>query len=256
MRTFFKSVLASAIAMVAYGACAGLARAADCPQASIFSSKDAKTYVTHFYDPAPFAGTVDATFYTANGSYRATISDLTIATVSKPGGFLSKSFAFANPTTDAVQGVALSFHGSDGSQTCEQQMPLPKPKEFSSLAQYTAAPAPGPGDVPLALTFVGPEAPLACAQPYALASVVKAVEPEYPQTAKFAGASGTALIHVDVSEDGSVTHTSLFRSTGNQALDIAAIKAATNSSYAPALFRCTPIVGACLFKVDFTMTRM
>jgi TonB family protein len=145
----------------------------------------------------------------------------------------------------------LAFHGSGMTQTCEQQASLPKPKEQSNLAQYTAAPAPDPGDVPLALTFVGSDGPLACAQPYQLAHVVKAEQPVYPESAKFVHATGTALVRVDVLEDGSVAHTSLFRSSGNQALDVSAIKAATASSYAPALFRCNPIAGAYIFRVEF-----
>ena len=249
-----KSSLVFAIAIVAFGAAVRPAQADSCPHASVFTSKDAKTYVARFYSGATFTGTVDATFYTANASYSATISQLEITKATK-AGFLSRSFALLNPSPDPVEGVALIYHGSDASQTCAERAAVPRPSEYASLARYTGAPAPGPGETPIPLVYVASEAPLPCAKPYASAGVVKAIEPDYPETAAYVHAQGTSLVLVNLLDDGSVDHTSIFNSSGNISLDAAAVASASHSTYSQAVFRCMPIAGAYIFRADFIYDR-
>jgi TonB family protein len=59
------------------------------------------------------------------------------------------------------------------------------------------------------------------------------VEPEYPQSALEAGAEGQPRVSVQINPDGSVASVTLLRSSGNAAIDQAAIRAAQQSSFQP-----------------------
>jgi len=252
MKALLKSVLPSALAVIAYLACSKSVLAAPCPQATVGLSKDAKAYVARFFDGVPFSGSVDATFYTASASYAATIPELDIAKSSKSGGFSSKTVSFANTVSDPIEGVALSFHGSDVGQACDQNLPLPKPSDRSWLALHAPHTA-EPGDTPLALTPAASNGSPTCADPFKVASAVKPVMPQYPAIASQLHQSGTALVRVDVAGDGTVANTSIFESSGYKSLDAAAVEAAAASSYSPAIFRCNPIASSYIFTAQFKM---
>ncbi|MBD1918256.1 MULTISPECIES: energy transducer TonB [Cyanophyceae] len=59
------------------------------------------------------------------------------------------------------------------------------------------------------------------------------VRPDYPQSALDAGAEGQPMVSVDINPDGSVRSVTLTRSSGNPAIDQAAIQAARNSRFQP-----------------------
>ena len=59
------------------------------------------------------------------------------------------------------------------------------------------------------------------------------VEPEYPESAVEAGIEGQPLVNVEINADGSVRSVVLTRSSGNAAIDRAAIEAAQRSRFQP-----------------------
>ncbi|NMF84548.1 TonB family protein [Nodosilinea sp. P-1105] len=59
------------------------------------------------------------------------------------------------------------------------------------------------------------------------------VRPSYPQSALNAGAEGQPMVNVDINPDGSVRNVTLTRSSGNAAIDQAAIQAARQSRFQP-----------------------
>ena len=79
--------------------------------------------------------------------------------------------------------------------------------------------------------------------------LTRAVTPDYPDSARDLGL-GPALVPVvvTVDEKGTVVAASLFKTSGNSALDRAAILAARQSTYAPQLVNCAPTTGTYMFN--------
>jgi TonB family protein len=92
----------------------------------------------------------------------------------------------------------------------------------------------------------------ACANPPHDAIVTNAVTPERPAIAQEQGAAGRTQVRVDLSPTGSVVSASVARSSGNTALDTAAVEAARQARYAPASDGCRAIGGSYLYTVDYT----
>lgn len=114
-----------------------------------------------------------------------------------------------------------------------------------SLPAGTAGPAQG-SDI------AGSPAPSpkpACSQPDVPARTIDAVSPSTPDDA--AGVEGTAEVAVTLDATGRVVSARIYRSTNDLRLDRAAINAARQSTYAPALVDCLPSGGEYLFRVDF-----
>lgn len=88
-----------------------------------------------------------------------------------------------------------------------------------------------------------------CARSFADAIIVKQVVPAYPIGAHLRGV--TSLIMVTILSDGSVGAAKVFRSSGDLALDNAALNAARQSQYTPRIVFCAPVEGDYLFKVTF-----
>lgn len=91
----------------------------------------------------------------------------------------------------------------------------------------------------------------ACANPNAPAHVIQAVDPVYPDAAAQAHVYGTVLVAVTLSDTGAVVSTTVSQSSGNQALDAAALHAAQASEYAPDLINCRPVGGTYIFRAIF-----
>jgi TonB family protein len=92
----------------------------------------------------------------------------------------------------------------------------------------------------------------ACAIPNADARVVDKVSPEYPDSARMNGAVGEVDVKVSLSPTGAILHASVYKSSGNAALDFAALAAAKASSYAPEVAECRNVGGDYLFHAEFT----
>ena len=92
-----------------------------------------------------------------------------------------------------------------------------------------------------------------CAVPNADAAIKgQAVEPDYPDQAREQGAEGTVRVKVTLDAAGNGVDFSIFKSSGNIALDQAAIKAARATQYTPEVVDCVKTAGSYLFDADFT----
>ncbi len=91
-----------------------------------------------------------------------------------------------------------------------------------------------------------------CAVPNKEAATTRAVQPDYPDIARQQGAAGTTQVKVSLSATGAVLGTAVYRSSGNAALDSAALAAARASAYSPEIENCERVPGSYLFQADFT----
>jgi protein TonB len=91
----------------------------------------------------------------------------------------------------------------------------------------------------------------ACAVPDANAHTVNQTVPEYPDAARIAGATGVTEVRVALSSTGVVTGLDILKSSGNKALDAAALQAARSSTYAPDIRNCEPVPGTYRFVAEF-----
>lgn len=106
--------------------------------------------------------------------------------------------------------------------------------------------ASGPPVIP-----VEPSGP-ACSDPNAQAKTLVAIAPDSASADVAAGSNVTAMIKVDLDENGRVLGVSVYASTGSLELDQAALRAARESTYAPETRDCRPVAGSYLFKVEFS----
>jgi len=88
----------------------------------------------------------------------------------------------------------------------------------------------------------------ACAKPNVDAKVVEPVEPRMPPGLT---AGGSVILAVTIAPNGSVTHLSLRKSSGNAQIDRSAAEAALHSKYSPKLVDCKAVEGRYLFRADF-----
>ena len=106
-------------------------------------------------------------------------------------------------------------------------------------------------DKTIAVTTRGTAAPFDCKVAHRYVSSVQPVQPEYPLRARESGQVGTVQIKVSLSATGAVRSTSVYRSSGYEDLDQAALAAAKASTYAPEVVNCFPVDGSYLFRADF-----
>jgi len=88
--------------------------------------------------------------------------------------------------------------------------------------------------------------------------VVNAVPPDYPDSAKALHLGPVkVIVHVTVAADGSVVDESVdpSGSSGNAALDVAAIRAGRLSTYAPKMIACKAVRGTYAFIAEFLYAR-
>jgi TonB family protein len=90
--------------------------------------------------------------------------------------------------------------------------------------------------------------PAACANPNVDALVTKPAEPQMPRGFK---AGGSAVVAVTIAPNGSVTHASVLKSSGNAQIDRSVLDAARHSTYSPKLVDCKAVTGSYLFRADF-----
>lgn len=85
------------------------------------------------------------------------------------------------------------------------------------------------------------------------AHILKTVPPKYPPEAARAGATGTVVLVITVDRTGAVENILVERSSGNRLLDTAAIDAANEWTFAPAIEHGRPVRGRVRVPVDFNM---
>lgn len=88
-----------------------------------------------------------------------------------------------------------------------------------------------------------------CAKPFADATALKVVAPQYPY--RQAMPDGMTLIEVTVMPNGSLGDVSVYKSSGDVAYDIAAMESAERSTYSPKIAYCRPGIGEYLFRARF-----
>ncbi len=95
-----------------------------------------------------------------------------------------------------------------------------------------------------------PVAARACAEPNRDATITKVVQPEYPRSASGLGPV-TVQIQVTVDASGNLEGARVYKSSGNKAIDDAALKAVTLTKYSPKIINCQAVRGDYLFRADF-----
>jgi protein TonB len=124
--------------------------------------------------------------------------------------------------------------------TVASAAPAP-PAPANTAPPATPAPTPTPTPKPQ------------CAVPNADAAIKgQPVEPDYPDIARQQGAVGTTQVKVTLAADGSVASVSVYKSSGNQALDNSAMKAARDTAYTPEIVNCVKTAGSYIFRADFS----
>lgn len=96
--------------------------------------------------------------------------------------------------------------------------------------------------------------PLICTTPYASAQPDNIAQPDFPEIARQQGAAARTIVRVSLDAGGNVTGGTVAQSSGNMALDQAAITAARHTTYEPQLERCNAVPSTFFFAVDFTGT--
>lgn len=90
-----------------------------------------------------------------------------------------------------------------------------------------------------------------CTTPFQNATVLSEAQPAYPASARGLRGQRQVAIAVTIDPDGDLESATVESSTGNMALDRAALDAARATIYAPELVNCLPVTGIYLFKVTF-----
>lgn len=104
---------------------------------------------------------------------------------------------------------------------------------------------------PVASALPATPAPL-CSNPNQDASVTDPVAPEYPDSMRDMGyGSVSVLVQVTLDARGSLVDAKIAQSSGNEAFDRSALRAARESTYAPRIANCQPAAGTYIFRADF-----
>ena len=90
-----------------------------------------------------------------------------------------------------------------------------------------------------------------CALPKAEATMLTANPAEWPTIALETGASGTAVVKIDLVGSGIPRNAVIVESTGNTMLDEAAKGATLHQNYSPEIRDCAKVGGSYLVRVDF-----
>lgn len=83
------------------------------------------------------------------------------------------------------------------------------------------------------------------------AHIVMIHAPDYPTIARIQGATGTAIVQVDLSASGDLSTASILKSSGNRFLDDAALRAVRDSRFAPEVTDCATVGGSYLVEVNW-----
>ncbi len=142
-------------------------------------------------------------------------------------------------------------HSTTGSNQNEPAYTAPKSGSENGAPQGVSTASAGTGQQ--AKVAAPPPTPKpACADPYREATMTNGVSPEYPESAKEQGLGPvTVIVKITLSPAASVESASVLQSSGNMAVDQAAIIAARQSSYAPKLMNCQPAEGTYSFRANF-----
>jgi len=239
--------------------------------AGIALMPDAKTYAIELSsdDGTP----VDARlqFYSDGAEYGATLTGIAFSRTSPaestalktPARFISAPAYVTLPKLDFLTAVraVLADNAAQTAKSCSSHFGYTdfyqrqaiggyQPTDAWSAWRQQRVDALARGPAIVAATVTSDTAP-SCDHPNAVVGVTNMVQPMYPKLAREQGISGTATIRVDVDEKGGVTNAYVFKSAGDNSLDVAALNAARQSKYSPETFRCLPLPATYDFVMSF-----
>jgi protein TonB len=139
------------------------------------------------------------------------------------------------------------YHAQPGSQAGAPQGVLASAPP-GSLAAPAAVPANTAAPVMPTRT-----PPAQCAVPDAEARVNQLAQTSYPDSARELGITGDVDVLISLSASGAVIDASIYRSSGNRALDAAAMRAARETTYLPAVVACQAVPGTYTFHDSFSI---
>jgi protein TonB len=133
-----------------------------------------------------------------------------------------------------------TYNVKQGSESGVPQGSVASAPAAAATTAATAAPPPTPAPTPR------PQ----CAVPNKDATTTNPVQPDTPEMAKEQGITGTVEVEVDLDAAGKVLSAAVIK-TPSSMLNAAALTAAKQSSYAPAVADCKPVPGQYKFVVEF-----
>jgi TonB family protein len=231
----------------------------DCPSTLFLGSTDSVHYIASFGAMTASTISFQITLYSEDAVYNVSLPHVEIRTpvTSRSAKFRSNAIVILNPKPEPLVGATIS---SESTVNCSPyETNIESAEVLRSAHRYTYDP-----DLADLLRHLSDETgdgsdgvipapsqtlPPACALPFSPAKPVHIFQPMYPDAAE--GASGIAYILVTLNDSGAVTDTSVWRSSGNWALDAAARNAALRSDYAPGTFACHPRGGRYIFDAVF-----
>jgi protein TonB len=162
------------------------------------------------------------------------------------------------PTVIVTPKPVVPMHPQQTTQHHPPTPPTSTDNRNTTTDEHPGAVAPpGPPDVgPPQIGPTGPVEPTetpapSCSAPEIAAHVLTTATAETPEVAQEQGITGTTQVEVSIDPDGKITATSIYRSSGSQALDNAALAAARQSTYKADVRDCEAVAGSYLFTVVF-----
>ena len=204
------------------------------------------------------------TFYTRDGAYELAQSAIAIATPLQTGAssFRSGPLLIANRSDVPFLASAIRFVPDGHPTSCASahiiilSAEAQKKRRLDSadvdLRRAIAKEANASPSEIIPENISATTAALKCTTPFGYARLDHVVEPEYPLIARNAGATGTTQIKVTLDAQGRVTAASVYKSSGNAALDNATLDAARRSTYRPGEFLCEPEANSYIYQADFS----
>ena len=80
-------------------------------------------------------------------------------------------------------------------------------------------------------------------------------QPEYPKLAEMAGIEGSVWVSALVSKEGKVLEAEIYKSSGTESLDDAALKAAYKNKFTPGIQNKRPVACWVSYRVNFTLEK-
>ena len=109
------------------------------------------------------------------------------------------------------------------------------------------------GSAPASTATSGATVGPACSNPNVDASVIDAMSPAYPDSAREQGLGDVSvLVQVTIDAQGRLIDARIAQSSHNLAIDQAALRAARLTTYEPRIVNCVPTQGTYLFHADFS----
>lgn len=109
----------------------------------------------------------------------------------------------------------------------------------------------GPGDATDTTAGPATTGPL-CSNPNEDAYVINPMSPIYPDSARdFGLGKASVLVQVTIDAQGRLLDAKVYQSSNNAAIDQSALRAASQTTYAPKIVNCAPVEGTYIFHADF-----